>query len=135
MNLAGALGGGKGLSFLASVKILADGGRLEAYPERIYAEKANALTLIVAAATSYRGNDYRSAVERALSAAAAAPYDTLKSQHVADHQTLFRRVRLQLGDAGIRLRRCRPTSGSSVSREARPISGSKRCISISAAIC
>ena len=35
LNLVGALGGGKGLSFLASVKILADGGKLEAYPERI----------------------------------------------------------------------------------------------------
>ena len=42
LNLVGALGGGKGLSFLASVKILADGGRLDAYPERIYAENANA---------------------------------------------------------------------------------------------
>jgi len=100
LNLVGALGGGKGLSFLASVKILADGGRLEAYPERIYAQKANALTLIVAAATSYRGNDHRSAVERALSAAAAAPYETLKSQHIADHQKLFRRVTLQLGSGG-----------------------------------
>ena len=100
LNLVGALGGGKGLSFLASVKILADGGRLEAYPERIYAQNANALTLIVAAATSYRGNDHRSAVERALSAAAAAPYETLKSQHIADHQKLFRRVTLQLGSGG-----------------------------------
>ncbi len=44
LNLVGALGGGKGLSFLASVKILADGGKLEAYPERIYAERANAVT-------------------------------------------------------------------------------------------
>ena len=98
LNLAGALGGGKGLSFLASVKILADGGRLDAYPERIYAQNANALTLIVAAATSYRGNDHRGSVERTLSAAAAAPYDTLKLEHVADHQKLFRRVTLQLGN-------------------------------------
>ena len=71
LNLVGALAGGKGLSFLASVKILADGGRLEAYPERIYAENANAVTLIVAAATSYRGNDHRASVERALSAASS----------------------------------------------------------------
>jgi alpha-L-fucosidase 2 len=98
LNLVGALGGGKGLSFLASVKLLADGGRLEAYPERIYAQNANALTVIVSAATSYRGNDHRGAVERALSAAAAAPYDKLRSDHVADHQELFRRVALQLGN-------------------------------------
>ena len=85
------------MSFLASVKILADGGRLEAYPERIYAENANAVTLIVAAATSYRGNDHRASVERALSAASTTPYEKLKSDHVADHQKLFRRVALQLG--------------------------------------
>ena len=98
LNLVGALAGGKGLSFLASVKILADGGRLEAYPERIYAENANAVTLIVAAATSYRGNDHRASVERALSAASTTPYEKLKSDHVADHQKLFRRVALQLGN-------------------------------------
>ena len=98
LNLVGALGGGKGLSFLASVKILADGGRLEAYPERILAESANAVTLIVAAATTYRGNDHRAAVERVLSAAVTTPYETLKSDHVADHQKLFRRVQLSLGD-------------------------------------
>jgi alpha-L-fucosidase 2 len=97
LNLVGALGGGKGLSFLASVKILAEGGTLEAYPERIYAANANALTLIVAAATSYRGNDHRASVERALSAASATAYDRLKSDHVADHQKLFRRVALRLG--------------------------------------
>ena len=97
LNLVGALGGGKGLSFLASVRILADGGRLEAYPERIYAENANAVTLIVAAATSYRGNDHRAAVERTLSAAAATPFEKLKSDHVADHQRLFGRVTLSLG--------------------------------------
>ena len=98
LNLVGALGGGKGLSFLASVKILADGGKLESYPERIYAERANAVTFVVAAATSYRGTDHRAAVERTLSAAAATPYDRLKSDHVADHQNLFRRVALQLGN-------------------------------------
>ena len=98
LNLVGALGGGTGLPFLASVKILADGGRLDAYPERIYAENANAVTLIVAAATGYRGHDHRASVERALSAATATPYETLKSEHVADHQKLFRRVALRLAN-------------------------------------
>jgi alpha-L-fucosidase 2 len=97
LNLVGALAGGKGLSFLASVKILAEGGKLEAYPERIYTQNANAMTLIVAAATSYRGNDHRAAVERALSAAVATPFEKLRSDHVADHQKLFRRVALHLG--------------------------------------
>ena len=98
LNLAGSLGGGRGLSFLASVKILAEGGRLDPFPERIYAENANAVTLIIAAATSYRGNDHRASVDRALSVATATPYEKLKSDHIADHQKLFRRVTLQLGN-------------------------------------
>src|SRR5687768_13568947 len=101
LNLVGALAGGKGLSFLASVKILSDGGTLEAYPERIYAQNANAMTLIVAAATSYRGNDHRATVERALSAAASTPYEKLKSDHVTDHQKLFQRVALRLGSVDL----------------------------------
>ena len=97
LDLVGALGGGKGLSFLASVKILADGGTLDAYPERIYAQNANAITLIVAAATSYRGKNPRAEVERTLTTAAATPYEKLKSDHVSDHQRLFRRVSVDLG--------------------------------------
>ena len=97
LNLVGALAGGKGLSFLASVKILADGGKLDAYPERVSVQNANSITLVVAAATSYRGNDHRAAVERALSAAAGTPYERLKADHIADHQQLFRRVSLRLG--------------------------------------
>src|SRR5688572_7781130 len=98
LNLVGALGGGKGLSFLASVKILSDWGTLEAYPERIYAQNANAITLIVAAATSYRGKNPRAEVERTLTTAAATPYEKLKSDHVIDHQKLFQRVALRLAN-------------------------------------
>jgi alpha-L-fucosidase 2 len=97
VNLVGALGGGKGLAFAASVKIVAEGGRNEAYPERIYTTNANAVTYIVSAATSYRNQDHRTAVERAIAAAAATPYERLKAEHVADHRQFFRRVALRLG--------------------------------------
>ena len=110
LDLAGALGGGKGLSFLASVKILAEGGRLEAVSRTDLAEQANAMTLVLAAATSFRGMDHRAAVERALSAAAATPYERLKADHVADHQRLFRRVELQPW--------ARPTTPTTLSRHA-----------------
>ena len=87
------------MAFLASVKVIADGGRLEAFPERISAERANAVTIVVAAATNFRGRDHRAAVEQALTAAAATPYQKLKGDHIADHQQLFRRAGLSLGAA------------------------------------
>ena len=99
LNLVGALAGGKGLSFLAAVRIVAEGGRLEPFPERIVAEKVDAMTIVIAAATSFRGRDHRAAVESALSAAASAPYARLKADHIADHQRLFRRVNLAFGPA------------------------------------
>jgi alpha-L-fucosidase 2 len=99
LTLKGALGGGRGLAFQAAVKVIPEGGRLDSFPERILADKANAVTLIVTAATSFRGGEPASA-QKQLAAAAATPYETLKAQHVADHQRFFRRVRLQLGASG-----------------------------------
>jgi alpha-L-fucosidase 2 len=95
-----------GISFQASVKILPEGGTLEAFPERIAVANANAVTLIVASATSfkgiasrYQGEAPRLACDRYLAAAAAKPFDRLRADHIADHQRLFRRVDLRLGSA------------------------------------
>src|SRR5262245_36596956 len=100
MDLIGALGGGQGLSFQASVKVLSEGGRLEPFVERIAVVDADAVTLIVAAATSFRGEDPRAVCDRQLAAAAAKPFARLRADHVADQQRLFRRVALRLGAPG-----------------------------------
>jgi alpha-L-fucosidase 2 len=97
IDLSGALGGGRGLAFRAALKILPRGGRLEPFIERIAVEDGDAATLILAAATSFRGQDPAAVVERHLAAAAAKPYERLLADHVADHQRLFRRVDLRLG--------------------------------------
>jgi alpha-L-fucosidase 2 len=97
LNLVGGLAGGKGLAFHASVKIIAEGGHLDAFPERLYTEGADSITLILTAATSYRGHNPRELSDRQLSVAAGTPYEKLKADHMADHQRLFRRVDLQLG--------------------------------------
>jgi alpha-L-fucosidase 2 len=98
LDLVGALGGGKGLAFRASVLVVPEGGSLDTFPERILAEGADAVTLLVTAATSYRGRDPNVA-SRQLAAAAATPYEKLKADHVADHQRYFRRVALRLGSS------------------------------------
>jgi alpha-L-fucosidase 2 len=108
LNLIGHLGGGQGLSFVASARIIADGGTQETFPERIFVEGANAATILVSAATSFQrageaSSGSRTApapaarVDRDLSAAAAKPYKALLVAHTADHQRLYRRVALQLG--------------------------------------
>jgi alpha-L-fucosidase 2 len=104
IDLSGRLDCERGLSFLASVKVLAEGGTRDVFPERLAVDNANAVTLILAGATSfkgiasrYAGEDPRVAVDRALAAAAAKPYEQLRADHIADHQSFFRRVGLRLG--------------------------------------
>jgi alpha-L-fucosidase 2 len=96
IDLVGGLAGGKGLAFQASLRILAEGGRLEPFQERVAVEDADAVTLVLAAATSFKGGDPAATVERQLGAAAKG-YARLRADHVADHQRLFRRVDLRLG--------------------------------------
>jgi alpha-L-fucosidase 2 len=109
LDLAGRLSCENGIAFQSSVKILHEGGTLEALPERIEVDKADSVTLLVAAATSfkgiasrYQGEDPRAVVDRQLQAAAAKSFAKLREDHVADHQRLFRRVDLRLGREGER---------------------------------
>lgn len=97
LDMVGCLACGKGPSFQASVKVLPAGGRVEGFPERIFVERADAVTIVLAAATSFRGVQPKAQVDRQLAAAAAKPFDRLRAAHVADHQQLFRRVSLRLG--------------------------------------
>jgi alpha-L-fucosidase 2 len=104
LDMVGRLACEQGLRFQSSVKVVPDGGTLEDYPERILVEKADSVTLLVAAATSfkgiaarYQGEDPGAACERHLASAQAKPYQRLRADHVADHQRLFRRAQLRLG--------------------------------------
>jgi alpha-L-fucosidase 2 len=99
LDLAGQLGG-HGLSFLGSVKVLHEGGTIEAFPERLLVDGATSATLIVAAATSYRGDAPRATVDRDLEAVSASSEADLRRAHIADHQRLFRRASLRLGPDG-----------------------------------
>jgi alpha-L-fucosidase 2 len=97
LDLVGHLGGGKGLAFQASVKVVPDGGKLEAFPERILIDQSNAATLIIAANTNYRGEQPKALTDRHVSEAVSKPYELLRKRHIEDHQRLFERARLRLG--------------------------------------
>ncbi len=97
LDMGGCLACGRGPSFQASLRVIAQGGRVEGFPQRIAVERADAVTIVLAAATRYKGGRPEEQVDRQLGAAAAKPYERLRAEHVADHQRLFRRVSLQLG--------------------------------------
>ncbi len=98
LRLHGALDGGTGLGFEAHLRAIVAGGRLRADGAALRVDGAQTLTLLLAAATAYRGEAPGPTARRRVDAAAARPYGDLLARHVAEHQALFRRVRLDLGE-------------------------------------
>ena len=126
-----------GVKFRAVLRAVNEGGLVEASGTDLRVSKANAVTLLVVAATDYRGGDPTAACERYL-ARAAKPYADLRTAHVADHERLFRRVELALARPGERFlasRAFRQTSAWPGSRTDRTTRGLPRCTSSSAGTC
>jgi alpha-L-fucosidase 2 len=104
--------GGAGLHFVARVRAQVTGASASVMSSgnRLVIRGADAVVLRLAAATdydmkappSYLSGDPRARSTEQLARAAARPYADLRADHVADHQRLFRRARLDLGGHGQR---------------------------------
>jgi alpha-L-fucosidase 2 len=97
-------GGATGMMYMARLKAIAEGGKVSTVGNNLRVEGANAVTLLLTAGTdyrlqppTYRGNPHEKLTADQLAAAAAKPYDELRTSHVADYQKFFRRVSLDLG--------------------------------------
>ena len=89
----------EGVTFEARLKAIAEGGEIAPEQDCLRVEGAEAVTLVLAAATTYREGDPGDVCERRILAASAKPYRVLRDAHVAEHRRLFRRVQLDLGRA------------------------------------
>ncbi len=85
-----------GARFQAVLQILSEGGRTRADGADVLVQNANAVTLILSAATDVRHKDLLGANNSYL-AAARKSYAHLRSAHISDHRRLFRRLELNLG--------------------------------------
>ncbi len=86
---------GEGLAFAVQLAAEATGGRMEKDDAGLRIADAESVTLRLAAATSFRGRGPEAACAEALRT--PRPFSELLSRHLADHRSLFRRVRLDLG--------------------------------------
>jgi alpha-L-fucosidase 2 len=91
-----------GLRFEARVRLIAEGGRLSNSGDTLTVEHADAVTLVVAAATSFKNfqdisADPAARCDATLAALERADFASLRAAHITDHQRLFRRVALDLG--------------------------------------
>ena len=98
-----AMRGQLGLKYEAQLQTEVSGGRVSAKDGELKIENANEVTLLLVGATSYKSAsdisaDATARCEAALKSAAKKSYRQLLSAHLVDHQQLFRRVKLDLGE-------------------------------------
>ncbi|MBI4325831.1 MAG: glycoside hydrolase N-terminal domain-containing protein [Chloroflexi bacterium] len=86
-----------GMRFIARLRAMPEGGSISTTADAVRVEGANAVTLLLTAATDYRGRDHEKVSAEQLRAAGLKSYPALRAAHVADHQKLFRRVQMDLG--------------------------------------
>jgi len=92
------------LQFEARARVVASGGVRSASGDAVVVHEADAVTILVAAATSYRTYEDVSADPGARVAAALDPathkdFDALRAAHIRDYQQMFNRVTLDVGDS------------------------------------
>jgi alpha-L-fucosidase 2 len=97
---------GEGMYYAAVLEANVDGGQIRAHEDRLVIHGATICTLILTAATGYRGFDQKPdtpqntvnalAVQQ-LDAASKQSYSTMLQRHVADYRKFFDRVTLSLG--------------------------------------
>jgi len=99
---------GEGMYFAAVAQANIAGGTISADGSRLNVRGATSCTIVLTAATGYRGFDQKpdtpqyQVTERAirqLESAGKLSYSTLRQRHVTDHRRLFDRVSLTLGPA------------------------------------
>ena len=91
----------------AQLRVLHEGGTASAQDGKIQVEKADSLTLLLAAGTDFkqdrsahwRGELPHAAVAARVKTAAKKSYDALLEEHIRDYQNLFNRVMLSLDGA------------------------------------
>ncbi|MFI6479733.1 glycosyl hydrolase family 95 catalytic domain-containing protein [Nonomuraea sp. NPDC050663] len=103
LTIRGALDD-NGLRFEAQLQVLTTGGSRTDHLDHLSVTGADSAVLILSAGTdyapvhpAYRGDDPHDRVTAAVDAAAAAGYQALLLEHLADYRELFDRVRLEIG--------------------------------------
>ncbi|HWY75004.1 MAG TPA: glycoside hydrolase N-terminal domain-containing protein, partial [Verrucomicrobiae bacterium] len=99
----GASGINGALKFQARVRVVPQGGKISGSADSISVAAGDSATLYIVAATSYKSyedvsGDPEAITKRQLAAITAKPLERVRSPHVTEHQRLFRRVSLDLGE-------------------------------------
>ncbi len=86
-----------GMKFRAELKLIKNGGEVTNENGVLSVRNADEITLLLAASTDFRGADPEESCRAVLAAASGKDYSELLGIHLADHQPIFNRVDLDLG--------------------------------------
>lgn len=95
--MAGRCGGEEGVRFAACLGARGEGGTQRLIGETFIIERADAVTLVVGAATSFRHDDPAAIARRDARGALAREWTKILADHQREHAGYFDRVELQLG--------------------------------------
>ena len=99
LMMGGKTGGQTGIAFRGAVQAIPEGGSIKTIGNHLIVEDADAVTLILSAATSYRFENPEEQCVETIEKAAMKDYSTLRKTHIDDYQLLFKRVDLQIGNS------------------------------------
>ncbi|WP_268626320.1 glycoside hydrolase family 95 protein [Paenibacillus alvei] len=88
--------GADGVRYAVVLRAVVEGGQCQTAGSYLDIRQARAVTLIVAAQTSFRCADAYAVACQQAKQAAKVPYETLKQRHLDDYKPLFNRVTLNL---------------------------------------
>jgi alpha-L-fucosidase 2 len=91
--------GHDGVALQIRAYLIPDGGSLTPAAEAIHVHNANSVTVLVSIATNFHGGDPEAICRQRLQRAMTVPFTKLRQAHIADHQSLYRRVSLDLGQS------------------------------------
>jgi alpha-L-fucosidase 2 len=93
--------GHEGVLFETRVRVITEDGTVAARGDSLAVRSAGAIMVLVVVATDYKSGDLSEICRRGLDALARCSYSQLRATHVADHQSLFHRVSIDLGSDSV----------------------------------
>lgn len=94
--MKGHCGGADGSDFCVGIKVLVEAGEVKAIGEHLLVNDAAEVTIIVAAATTFRHKDPEHYVLTQLESASETGYEQIKQQHLTSFTAMFNRVSFNL---------------------------------------
>jgi alpha-L-fucosidase 2 len=91
------IGDGTGVRMETRLRIVPEGGTIIAGGDSIRVSKANSVSVFLTAATDYSGEDPTVVTGRQMENILKKSYSEIRKKHIADYQSLFKRVSLDLG--------------------------------------